>query len=452
MTRDHERDCEHSRNGDDTSSRCAPRPKINPDRLWGDLMELGKIGSSEHAGARGVSRLAFTPADMEGRRWLLEKMRSAGLRAWMDSAGNVFGRLEGAIAVPQEGPLPDPQSGPAILLGSHIDTVPEGGMFDGTLGVLGALECARAIRDSGVRLNHPLCVVAFSNEEGSRIIPGTFGSRTFSVGITEAEWKRVLPALAEAGLGAPQPPEPSSRPEDYLCYLELHIEQGGVLYRSGEDIGVVQGIVWISAFNVVFQGEANHAGTTPMDQRKDALLGASEFVLAVPEIVQRLGSGRSVGTCGRLTVSPGGRNVIPGRADVSVEVRDLDEGVVLRLVDAVKGAARNIAARRGLNVEVSEASVISGARMDPRIQDAIERAANALGLKVRRMPSGAGHDAMNLAKRVPTGMIFVPSIGGISHSPAEYTPKESCAAGAQVMLDTVLAIDAGALAASSQGA
>lgn len=420
-------------------------------------MELGEIGSGEHAGAgareranerggaRGVTRLAFTPADMEGRRWILEKMRSAGLRAWTDCAGNVFGRLEGSITASQEGPLPDPQSGPAILLGSHLDTVPEGGMFDGALGVLGALECARAIRESGARIHHPLCVVAFANEEGSRIIPGTFGSRAFSVGISESEWKRVLSALAEAGLGSPEPPEPSCRPGDYLCYLELHIEQGGVLYRSGEDVGVVQGIVWIAAFNVVFLGEANHAGTTPMDQRKDALLGASEFVLAVPGIVRRLGSGRSVGTCGRLTVSPGGRNVIPGRADVSVEVRDLDEEVVLRLVEGVKEAASQIASRRGLRSETSDVSVIPGAMMDPRIQDAIERSAKNLGLKTRRMPSGAGHDAMNLAKRVPTGMIFVPSVDGVSHSPAEYTPKESCAAGAQVLLDTVLAIDAGAL-------
>lgn len=423
--------------------RDLPRAQVNGERFWANLNELGQIGRGE----RGISRLAFASTDMEGRRWLLRKMEHAGLEAWMDQVGNVFGRLEPGI--PRHEPLPGWKGQPAILMGSHIDTVPEGGMFDGALGVLAGLECLQTVRDAGLALEHPLELAAFANEEGSRIVPGTFGSRAFSLGIPESEWNRVSLVLKEAGLGGPaarEAPAPSFRPEEHLCYLELHIEQGGVLDQAGEDIGVVQGIVCISPFNVTFMGEANHAGTTPMGQRKDALLGAAELVLAVPECVKRLGSADTAGTCGQIRVRPGGRNVIPGEAEISVEVRDLDQAIASRVVAAIKDEAQAVASRRGLGVEISRTSLNPGAAMDARIQDVIEACARDLGLATRRLPSGAGHDAMNLAKHVPTGMIFVPSRGGISHSPKECTSKGQCVAGASVLLRTVLALDAGAYA------
>jgi N-carbamoyl-L-amino-acid hydrolase len=276
-------------------------------------------------------------------------------------------------------------------------------------------------------------------------MPGTFGSRTYIGGVSQAEWSNVAPVLAEAGLGAPALPKPSFSPDRCLCYVELHIEQGGVLDASGEDIGVVTGIVWITSFTATFEGEPNHAGTTPMGHRRDALLGAAELALAIPDAVSRLGSPLSVGTCGQMKILPGGRNVIPGEVTMSVEVRDLDGAVAMRALEGIRERAREIAGRRSLKVELSAVSANKGAMMDPRVQGLIEGSANELNLKSRRMPSGAGHDAMNFATAIPTGMIFIPSRGGISHSPAEWSDAPSCQAGAEVLLRTVMAIDAGGL-------
>ncbi len=364
--------------------------------------------------------MAFSPADMEGRRWLLERFQDVGIPAWMDVYGNVFGCLGEA------------GQGKAILIGSHLDTVPEAGMFDGALGVLAGLECLRTLKESGVRLPYDVQVVAFANEEGTRLGPGLFGSRALLEGIPHDEWQRVLPVLDEAGLGRGAGPGPSLDPASLRAYLELHVEQGGVLDASGEDIGVVQGIVCLRSFNAVFLGEANHAGTTPMEHRKDALLGAAELVLSVPTTVRRLGSGTTVGTCGR--------NVVPGEVEISFDVRDLDEGVVERVIESLRTRAQEIASSRGLEVLLTPMAGTLGAMMAPEIQDVIEGEAIRLGLSFRRMPSGAGHDAMVFGKKVPSGMIFVPSRGGKSHSPDEWTSKEHCGNGAQVLLGTVIAL------------
>lgn len=406
-------------------------PHVNGDRLWDDLQSLGEIGK----GDRGISRLAFSPADMEGRRWLARRMSEADLQLHMDQAGNVIGELAPTSAGDRRHRAP-------IIIGSHTDTVPEGGMFDGALGVLGGLEVARVIRETGLDLRHPLSVISFANEEGSRIIPGTFGSRSYLGRVTEAEWSRVLPFLSEAGLGGDRAPEQSLLPGEGHCYLELHIEQGGVLDGAGEDIGVVTGIVWITSCTATFRGQANHAGTTPMGQRRDALLGAAELALRIPALVQEFGGQATVGTCGQMSVMPGGRNVIPGEVKMSIEVRDLDEDVAARVQTAVRQDAVRVAASRGLTPGLTEVSVSRGALMDGRLQELIQGAADGLGLSSRRMPSGAGHDAMNVAAVTPTGMIFVPSVGGISHSPDEWTTSEQCRAGAEVLLRAVLAADA----------
>jgi allantoate deiminase len=411
--------------------------RVNVDRLWDDLHRLSEIGR----GDRGISRLAFSPQDMEARQWLLRRFEAAGIPARMDSYGNVFGRLGGV----QEGDLGErsPGAAPVLMIGSHVDTVPEGGMFDGALGVLAGLECLRTLKESGVRLPFAVDVAAFSNEEGARLGPGTFGSRVLLEGISDDEWMKVSPVLKEAGLGHGVEGGPSLDPAHLRAYLELHVEQGGVLDASGEDIGVVQGIVCIKLFYVTFKGVPNHAGTTPMGHRKDALLGAAELVLSVPKVVREVGSPITVGTSGQIRVSPGGRNIIPGEAEISIEVRDLDDEVASRVVESLRNKASEIASSRGLRVEMSRVASTAGAGMAPEIQDIIEREAAALGLSTRRMPSGAGHDAMTFGNKVPSGMIFVPSRGGISHSPEEWTSKEHCGNGAQVLLRTVLALAAG---------
>lgn len=402
-----------------------PMLRVNPDRLWADLESLGAIGR----GGRGISRLAFTPADLEGRRWLVSRMQEAGMQARIDEVGNVVGEIPGQ------------EPGPAIIIGSHTDTVPEGGMFDGALGVLSGLEAVRSLAEAGVRLRHPLKVVSFANEEGSRIIPGTFGSRWMMGKVPDAEMSRLEPILAEAGLAGGAAPSAPICEGGCASYFELHIEQGGILDAAGEDIGIVTGIVWITSFTATFKGMANHAGTTPMGQRKDALLGAAELILAIPELVKTLGGLATVGTCGQVHVLPGGRNVIPGEVTMSVEVRDLEEDVAMRVLSAIRETARRLGSRRGLTVELTEPSANPGAKMHEGLMSLIEQAAAGFGYSFRRMPSGAGHDAMNMAAGVPTAMIFVPSKGGISHSPHEWTSKEQCAAGANVLLNTVIAAD-----------
>lgn len=407
--------------------------KVNAHRLWNNLVELSRIGKTE----RGISRVAFSPEDMDGKRWLASKLSGAGLNVRIDRVGNVFGRyvpkhLEGMWR-------------PAILIGSHIDTVPEGGMFDGALGVLGGLECILTLKESQAELRHPLELVAFSNEEGSRIGPGLFGSRAFTEGLDRDEWQKIAPVLERAGIldrgENMERLQPSFSSQDYSCYLELHIEQGGVLDKSGIDIGVVQGIVNILSFKATFRGTPNHAGTTPMGDRRDALLGACELALYIPEVVRELGSGTSVGTCGQLSVLPGGRNIIPGEATMSVEIRDLNVEVAYRIVQAIRDEACTLSSRRGLEVELGPVELAPGALMSPAIQDIIEESARRLGLTSKRMPSGAGHDAAIMARYVPAGMIFVPSVGGISHSPHEWTSMEQCAAGANVLLKTIQEVD-----------
>lgn len=473
------------------------RLRVDGNRLWDDLKALSQIGR----GSRGVSRLAFSLADMEGRRWLMKRFGDAGIHPRMDRYGNVFGRLEpGArgrvpVGVPEEAPegaqnrapKRTPDEAPAeapnevgasslILVGSHIDTVPEGGMFDGALGVLAGLECVRVIKEAGIRLPYALEVIAFANEEGSRLGPGLFGSRALFEGIPKDEWERVLPVLTQAGVwpadagrpcspgagdcapgsgddtrdgtggsaadagstAVPEAPGPLLDTRILRAYLELHIEQGGVLDASGDDIGVVQGIVCIHSFQAIFKGKPNHAGTAPMSGRKDALLGAAELILAVPDVVREVGSAITVGTCGQVRVLPGGRNIIPGEAEISIEVRDLDESVADRVVESLRLRAGEIARRRGLEHQLTPTSRTPGAMMSPELQEVIECSARALGLRTRRMPSGAGHDAAALGNKVPSGMIFVPSKEGVSHSPEEWTSKEQCESGAQVLLNTIL--------------
>ena len=391
---------------------------IDAARFLADLEELGRIGATESG---GVTRVAYSEADRAGREWVGGRLRELGLSVRTDAAGNLIGRLEGA------------EDRPALVVASHTDTVPEGGRYDGALGVVAAIACARAVVESGKSLRHPLEVIDFASEEAT-MSGGTLGSRALAgqwdPAILDApawDGRPVREHLAAAGL-SPGAIESAARPAGSLAaYLELHIEQGATLEQDGIDVGLVTGIVGIRRFAATFEGEANHAGTTPMDRRQDALVAAAPFVLEVRDLALRRGI---VGTVGSLTVHPGASNVIPGRVDLTVEIRGLDESVL----DAAEAELGEKASLRLLSRKAPVAC-------STELLDALEQAASGLDLRSRRMPSGAGHDAMCVAALCPVAMLFVPSHRGVSHSPREFTEPEHCVNGARVLLGALLELD-----------
>jgi N-carbamoyl-L-amino-acid hydrolase len=405
--------------------------RINPGRLQQSLEALSVYGRPAGGTfADGVSRVAYSDADVAGRKYAMDLMRAAGLEPRLDTAGNILGRREGGD-----------RSLKPILFGSHIDSVPSGGNFDGDLGSMSAIEVAHTLQDRGITTRHPLQVVIWSNEEGltlgSRAALGDLRPEELEVsynGIRRADGVRKIggdPArLAEARMA----------PGSFHCYLELHIEQGGTLDKAGIPIGVVEGIVSIDEYEVEIRGFANHAGTTPMPERRNALLAAAKLIEAVQEVVTRE-PGRQVGTVGHLEVYPNARNVIPGLVKHAIELRDLSPEKIARLGDEIQKRAQEIAQETDTEISMKLVEHDEPAVATPAIQSQIEAAAASLGLKTMRLPSGAGHDAQVVAKLGPMGMIFVPSVGGISHSPKEFTRWPDCANGANVLLHTVLAMD-----------
>lgn len=384
--------------------------------------------------ADGVSRVAYSGADVAGRRYMIDVMRAAGLDPRVDPAGNIFGRRAGA----------DP-SLPPILFGSHIDSVPNGGNFDGDLGSLAAVSALDALAAANVRTRHALEMVVWSAEEsatfsglnGSRIVAGDVKPSDMNIvwnGMTRAD------AIRKIG-GAPERIMEAVRPRGaHHCYLELHIEQGGILERERIPLGVVEGIVSIDRYEVTVTGLANHAGTTPMASRQDALLAASHLTIAVRQIVTSE-PGRQVGTVGRLEVTPNSPNVIPGVVRLTIELRDLSPEKLARLGEQIRQRAAEIARETKTLIELAISSQTPPAIAAVEVQRAIERSAGQLGLATQRMPSGAGHDAQMMARLSPMGMIFVPSVRGISHSPLEFTHWDDCARGADVLLGAVLEMD-----------
>ena len=397
------------------------------------LSVFGRRGGG--AFADGVTRLGYSQADVEGRAFVMGKLRAAGLAPRIDAAGNIFARRAGG----------EP-SRPPILFGSHIDSVTGGGNFDGDLGSLAALEVVRALDAAGARTRHPLEMVIWANEEGGAYQPSLGGSRLAVGEMGEGELDVVVDgvskrdAIARIGGDVAKLAESRVQPGAYAAYVELHIEQGGNLDRERIAIGVVEGIVTVDRYEVTIEGFANHAGTTPMAERSDALLAAAHLTIAVNEVV-RGEQGRQVGTVGRLQVSPNAPNVIPGRVVHTVELRDLSYQKLVMLADRIQARAREIAVATKTTIGFRRINHNEGATADPRVQQAVERAADALGLSRVRMPSGAGHDAQMAARVCPMGMIFVPSVGGISHSPKELTRWEDCAHGANALLHAVLALD-----------
>ncbi len=384
----------------------------------------------------GVSRVAFSKADIEGREYIKGLMEQAGLDVRVDTAGNIIGKRQG-----RESDLP------VIMFGSHIDSVPGGGNYDGDVGVIAAIEVAQLLHENGMQTRHPMEIVSFTDEEG-----GLTGSRAMTTGLSE----NALRVITHSGMtiaegiravgGDPDRLEQALRTGDELtAFIEVHIEQGAFLHEEDIDIGVVEGIVGIRWWDVTIEGFANHAGTTPMNRRQDAMVSAAQLTLAVNEVATSM-EGRQVATVGRIRAEPGAPNVIPGRVVMSVEIRDLDASKMQKVFDTIKAEADEISGARQTPINFAEIDLAAPpAPTDSRMRRIIAQSAVDLGLSHKFMPSGAGHDAQDMAHIAPTGMIFVPSVGGISHSPKEYTSAEDMANGANVLLRTVLAVDQGAL-------
>ena len=406
-----------------------PAPlSVNDQRLYGHLLSLASIGKNPEG---GVSRVAYSDADKLGREFVLIQMKSASLDVTIDAAGNLIGRRNGS----------DNQLKP-LLMGSHIDSVPEGGNYDGVVGSLSAIEVARTLAENNFTLRHPLEVVIFQNEEG-----GLIGSRAIDGELTEKELdlvsrngKTIREGIKFIGGDPGKLGEVRRQKGDIAAYLELHIEQGGTLDSEKINIGIVEGIVGINWWDVTIEGFANHAGTTAMNNRQDALLAAAKFIEAVNRIVTSV-PGRQVGTVGRINAFPGAPNVIPGKVVLSLELRDLDAAKIDMLYQKIYAEAQAIAKASRTKFDFKEINVNIPAPTDPRIRSLIAEAAHELGLSTKLMPSGAGHDAQDMARLGPVGMIFVPSLGGISHSPKEFTSPSDIFNGANVLLHTLLKLD-----------
>ena len=416
------------------SSQAAP--VIDAARLRNRLERLSYHGRSFGGTfADGVNRVAYSVADLTARAWIIDEIKSADIVPRIDAAGNIFARFGGQ---PNQ---------PAILFGSHIDSVPTGGNFDGDLGTFSALEVIQAVQAAKLQTRHPLEMVLWAHEESTAFGIGTAASRIVAGDLQAGDMDKVWNGMKRRDAikriaGNPDQIETAIRGKgQWHSYVELHIEQGGTLDKAKIPIGIVEGIVAIHRYDVVIEGVINHAGTTPMNERHDAMVAAAQLTLAVRDIAARR-QGRQVGTVGRIEVEPNSPNVIPGKVTLSVEFRDLSDAVLEELGDAAKSRGAEIARDTGTTINFTLASTNPAAMSASGVQQAIGRAAQAARVtNAMRLPSGAGHDAQQMAKICPMGMIFVPSIGGISHSPKELSTWDDCARGADVLLKTVLELD-----------
>jgi N-carbamoyl-L-amino-acid hydrolase len=401
--------------------------RVNGPRIIQHIEKLAEFGKNPQG---GVSRVAYSEADRQGREYVIGLLRDAKLETSIDAAGNIIGRRTGSASLPP------------LLFGSHIDSVPEGGNYDGVVGSLGAIEVAQTLAENNVTTRHPLELVIFQNEEG-----GLIGSRAMDGELTEKELdlvsrsgKTIREGITFIGGDPSKLIGVRRKRGDIAAYLELHIEQGGILEAEKINIGVVEGIVGINWWDVTIEGFANHAGTTPMNKRQDALLAGAKFIEAVNRVVNSV-PGRQVGTVGRIQALPGAPNVIPGKVVLSLELRDLDAAKIEMLFGKIRAEAQKIATESATKFDFKEINVNIPAPTDPRIRQLISESAKELGLSTKSMPSGAGHDAQDMARLAPVGMIFVPSVAGISHSPREFSKPEDIANGANVLLSTLLKLD-----------
>ncbi|MBA7564185.1 N-carbamoyl-L-amino acid hydrolase [subsurface metagenome] len=394
---------------------------INIERLRENIYELAKFSDT----TKGITRISFTETYNNGINFVRKLMADAGLTTKMDSVGNLIGRLESKN-----------RGKKAIIIGSHIDTVPNGGMFDGTLGVLGGIEVIKVLTENGYKNNHPLEVISFINEEGSAhsLIGGTFGSGAM-MGLLdinnidfEENLKKVNLSEKDTNLGY-------RKPNTIKNYLELHIEQGRKLYDEKVPIGIVTGIVGIWRFIATVRGKSNHAGTTPMYARDDALLKSLPLIQGVNDVVNELGKGL-VGTVGKINVNPGAANVIPGEVELTIEIRGLEVEIGNKAINKIYELIKKIGDTELKQIETKDPSL-----MDKNVQLQIEKACQYKNINYKYLPSGAGHDAREVAKKASSGLIFIPSKDGLSHVPEEFTNFKYIQNGVNVLLDTVKLLD-----------
>lgn len=409
--------------------------EINGERLWRRVEQLAAFTEPQ----RPYTRRAFTELHSQSRAWLREQFEEAGLAVAVDAGGNLIGRLPGA----------DPSLKP-ILTGSHTDTVPEGGRFDGIAGVLAGLEAAQALTEDGAQMRHPFEVVDFLSEEPSDYGVSCVGSRAMAGKLTPEMLAQTAPdqsklsdAIDQVGGQPVRLNQPIRNTDDIAGFFELHIEQGPVLETEGLDIGIVTDIVGIRRLGLVVKGAADHAGTTPMQLRRDALVGAAGIVAWVNDYARRGSDGQTylVGTVGRLEVFPNGANVVPGEVRMTVEMRSNSEAKVEAFADDLSAFAETTCAELGLTLESAMLSASTPMSCHPSVQAAIEQACRERGASCKYMASGAGHDAAYMDGLGPSGMIFIPCLGGRSHCPEEWASAEQLALGTQVLLDAMLIFD-----------
>ena len=406
----------------------AMQMSVNEQRIESRILQLSKFGKD--ANGRGY-RIAFTKGDIEARAWYMNLMKKAGLEVSIDYAGNIIGKRKG------KNPLLK-----TIAFGSHLDMVPDGGDYDGCVGSVGSLEIIEVLNENNIITEHPLELIIFSNEEGGTIGSMAMAGHLTAEGLTQKSQNGLTMADGIRAIGGnPDSLQLSIRKKgDLKAFVELHIEQGGILEKEHLQIGVVEGIVGIVHWEVMVDGFANHAGTTPMNMRQDALLAASKFIIAVNEATRAI-QGNQVGTIGKIAAMPGAYNVIPGKVVLGLEIRDLSAVKIELLFRAIEKRASAIAQSSKTTISfVRQANASKPALTDKTLQQHILSSAKALGLSTRFMQSGAGHDAQEIALIAPVAMIFVPSKAGISHSPKEFTKAIDMANGGNVLLQTILAL------------
>lgn len=384
-------------------------------------------------GKRGTSRLAFSAEDWQAKEYVIDLMKEAGLAVRIDSFGNIIGRLEGSNA-----------TAPAVATGSHLDTVPEGGDFDGIVGVVGGLAAIKELKSKG-ELTHPLELIIFAAEESSRFGYATMGSKVMAGTANLFAWNKVKDqngiALSEAlvaqGFDLEGINSAIRDKSELKAFVELHIEQGPVLEASETTIGIVSAIAAPTRLKITVEGMAAHSGATPMDQRQDALVSAAMIVLAVQEIALEQSHLGTVGTVGAMKVHPGVMNVVPGLVEMWVDIRGINHESIIEALQDIKDAISTIAEGQDTPVAIEVLSSDKPVLMDDTVKDSIEEACRRSGISYKRMPSGAGHDAMNMAHITSAGMIFIPCRSGISHNPEEHAQGEDIMAGIKVLTETL---------------
>jgi beta-ureidopropionase / N-carbamoyl-L-amino-acid hydrolase len=410
---------------------------INKRRLLRDLNAVSRIGIGDHG---SVTRLVFSIKELRSRQFLIHQMRQIGLHIHIDRIGNIFGRLDGANT-----------KSAALLVGSHLDTVVHGGKFDGTLGVVAALEAVRTLKEQKIVLQSPVEVVCFVGEESSRFGYSTLGSSLMAGEVqgkdlahaADAQGTKLEDILASMGIYRNNLRSMRRDPSTIKAYLELHIEQGPILEAKKIPIGIVTSIAAPTRFRVVFTGQADHSGTTPMEMRRDALVAASELIVAVEKVCRKYShveQGRVVGTVGAMKIEPGVINAIPGRAELSVDIRSISAEAKKRVVRLVQAQIGEIARRRNIEAEILPLREEDPVPLDKRLVRLLKECCEVRNIAYEVMPSGAGHDAMQMAKIAAAGMLFIPSRRGISHSPLEWSEPEDICLGAQLLLDSMIRV------------